>query len=200
MPKGKSSGNHWGEAAALLETTSRCPYWFNWHDRDRGNTVVFGETGAGKTVLVNALTALSLHFGQRLFFFDKDRGADPFVRAIGGSYTVVRPGHPTGFNPLALTDTPENRDFVRKWLGQILEAKRWTDASAKPSPKQSMRYSSLRHGCTACAGSPASLLQRMTEANSRDVSSLGLRAANARGSLMQMTTRLISTRALPDLT
>lgn len=120
--QGRNDGNHWGEAAALLETTSRCPYWFNWHDRDRGNTVVFGETGAGKTVLVNALTALSLHFGQRLFFFDKDRGADPFVRAIGGRYTVVRPGHPTGFNPLALPDTPENRDFVRRWMGRILES------------------------------------------------------------------------------
>ena len=118
--QGREHGNHWGEAAALLETTSRCPYWFNWHDRDRGNTVIFGETGAGKTVLVNALTALSLHLGQRLYFFDKDRGADAFVRAIGGDYTVVRPGHPTGFNPLAMADTPENRSFVRSWMGQLL--------------------------------------------------------------------------------
>lgn len=119
--QGREHGNHWGEAAALLETTSRCPYWFNWHDRDRGNTVVFGETGSGKTVLVSALTALSLHFGQRLFFFDNGRGADPFVRAIGGTYTEVRPGHSTGFNPLAMPDTPENRNFVRGWLGQLLD-------------------------------------------------------------------------------
>ena len=120
--QGQEHGNHWGDAAALLETTSRCPYWFNWHDRDRGNTVIFGETGAGKTVLVNALTALSLHLGQRLYFFDKDRGADPFIRAIGGDYTVVRAGHPTGFNPLAMPDTPENRSFVRLWMSQLLDA------------------------------------------------------------------------------
>ena len=120
--QGRKDGNHWGGSAALLETTSRCPYHFNWHDRDRGNTVVFGETGAGKTVLVNALTALSLHLGQRLYVFDKDRGADPFVRALGGAYTVVRPGYPTGFNPLSMEDDPANRDFVRRWLGQLLDA------------------------------------------------------------------------------
>ncbi len=118
--QGQEEGNHWGEAAALLETTSRCPYWFNWHDRDRGNTVVFGESGSGKTVLINALSALSMHLDQRLFFFDKDRGADPFIRAIDGNYTVVSPGNPTGFNPFSLEDTAENRSFVRGWLAQLL--------------------------------------------------------------------------------
>ena len=35
----------------------------------------------------------------RIAYFDKDRGAEPFIRAIGGRYDVISPGEPTGFNP-----------------------------------------------------------------------------------------------------
>jgi len=52
----------------------------------------------------------------RSVYFDKDRGAEIFIRAIGGEYTIVSPGKPTGLNPLLLQDTPKNRGFLRDWL------------------------------------------------------------------------------------
>jgi type IV secretion system protein VirB4 len=33
---------------------------------------------------------------------------------------VVRPGHPTGFNPLQLPDTPVNRAFLRDWIAELV--------------------------------------------------------------------------------
>jgi type IV secretion system protein VirB4 len=57
-----------------------------------------------------------------MVLFDKDRGAEVFVRAIGGTYSRVAAGHPTGFNPLSLPDTAVNRAFLRDWLGVMLEA------------------------------------------------------------------------------
>ncbi len=53
-------------------------------------------------------------------FFDKDRGAEIFLRAIGGRYDAIRPGEPTGFNPLALDDTPSNRAFLCDWCARLV--------------------------------------------------------------------------------
>jgi type IV secretion system protein VirB4 len=119
---GQAEGNHWGEAVALLETTSATPFFFNFHVGDLGNFTVIGPSGSGKTVALNFLAAQAQKFAPRMVLFDKDRGAEAFVRGIGGRYSRIAPGHPTGFNPLALPDTPANRAFLRDWLGVLLDA------------------------------------------------------------------------------
>ncbi|TNE59058.1 MAG: VirB4 family type IV secretion/conjugal transfer ATPase, partial [Sphingomonadales bacterium] len=58
----------------------------------------------------------------RTILFDKDRGAELFIRGIGGRYDRIAAGEPTGFNPLALPDNPTNRAFLRDWLGVVLDA------------------------------------------------------------------------------
>ena len=116
FPSGKSNGNHWGPAITRLETTSGTPYWFNFHERDVGNFTVIGPTGTGKTVLLTFLHAQAQRLNVRSVYFDKDHGAEIYLRAIGGAYTTVKAGRPTGLNPLQLPDTPENRAFLREWL------------------------------------------------------------------------------------
>jgi len=113
---GSASGNHWGDAVTLLETTAAGPYFFNFHQNDLGNFTIIGPSGSGKTVVLNFLLAQARKFRPRIIFFDKDRGAEPFIRAIGGRYDVLRPGIPSGLNPLQLPDTPANHQFVIDWL------------------------------------------------------------------------------------
>ncbi len=119
---GKASGNHWGEAITLLQTTSATPFFFNFHHGDLGNFSVIGPSGSGKTVVMNFLAAQAQKFAPRTILFDKDRGAELFIRGIGGRYDRISPGEPTGFNPLALPDTPTNRAFLRDWFGVLLAA------------------------------------------------------------------------------
>ncbi|MEO5587231.1 MAG: VirB4 family type IV secretion/conjugal transfer ATPase [Novosphingobium sp.] len=119
---GQASGNHWGEAVALLQTTSATPFFFNFHAGDLGNFSVIGPSGSGKTVVMNFLAAQAQKFSPRTILFDKDRGAEVFIRGIGGIYSRIAAGHPTGFNPLALPDSPINRAFLRDWLGVLLAA------------------------------------------------------------------------------
>ncbi|MDX1916470.1 MAG: VirB4 family type IV secretion/conjugal transfer ATPase, partial [Rickettsiaceae bacterium] len=119
-PLGKISGNHWGEFVTVLETTSGTPFFFNFHVRDVGHTLIIGPTGAGKTVLMNFLCAQAQKFKSRMFFFDKDRGAEIFIRALGGVYNVIDPGSNCGFNPLQLPDTGENRTFLLEWLRTLV--------------------------------------------------------------------------------
>ena len=121
-PTGQATGNHWGPAIAVLETTAFGPYHFNFHNGDLGNFTVIGPSGSGKTVLLTFLLAQAERLKPRIAYFDKDRGAEPFIRAIGGRYDVISPGEPTGFNPLALPDTPANRAFLSEWVGQLLTA------------------------------------------------------------------------------
>jgi type IV secretion system protein VirB4 len=119
-PTGQADGTHWGPAIAVLETTAFGPYHFNFHNGDLGNFTVIGPSGSGKTVLLTFLLAQAERLKPRIAYFDKDRGAEPFIRAIGGRYDVISPGEPTGFNPLALADTAANRAFLADWLGQLL--------------------------------------------------------------------------------
>ncbi len=119
---GKAEGNHWGDAVTLLETTSATPFFFNFHHGDLGNFSIIGPSGSGKTVVMNFLAAQAQKFSPRTILFDKDRGAELFIRGIGGRYDRIQAGEPTGFNPLALPDNALNRAFLRDWFAVMLKA------------------------------------------------------------------------------
>ena len=120
FPIGRAEGNHWGQAITVLETTSATPYFLNLHNGDLGHFTVIGPSGSGKTVVLNFLAAQARKLNPRTVFFDKDRGAEIFLRAIGGRYDALKPGRPSGFNPLRLPDTAGNRAFLRGWLAQLV--------------------------------------------------------------------------------
>lgn len=120
FPIGKPEANHWGPAVSVLETSAAGPYHFNFHHGDLGNFTVIGPSGSGKTVVLNFLLAQARKYDPRIVFFDKDRGAELFLRATGGQYDELRPGQPTGLNPLRLENTAENRAFLTEWIGQLV--------------------------------------------------------------------------------
>ncbi len=120
-PIGQKDGNEWGPAVALLKTASGSPYYFNLHYGDLGNTFMCGPSGAGKTVIVNFMLSQLEKHDPHVVFFDKDRGADLYVRAAGGTYLPLKNGVPTGCAPLkALNLTPENKVFLARWIGKLV--------------------------------------------------------------------------------
>ncbi|MFZ2776707.1 MAG: VirB4 family type IV secretion/conjugal transfer ATPase [Candidatus Rickettsiella isopodorum] len=121
-PLGQKQGNFWGNAVTVLETLSGSPFYFNFHTKDVGNFIIVGATGSGKTVLVGFLIAQSMKFGGKRVIFDKDRGLEVLVRALGGVYEILKPGKPTGFNPCQLEDTSENRTFLLCLFKQLLKS------------------------------------------------------------------------------
>ena len=119
-PYGRETGNHWGESVTTFETAAGTPYHFNFHVNDLGNFTCIGPSGSGKTVLLGFLLSQAQKFKPKSIFFDKDRGAEILIRAIGGSYGLIEPGVPTGFNPLQLPNTDENRAFQLDWVKSLL--------------------------------------------------------------------------------
>lgn len=127
---GKRDRNPWGEAVTILKTPNDSPFYFNWHNtpvnedsfdkKAPGNTIIIGMTGSGKTVLELFLVTMSLKYHPTIVFFDKDRGGEIAIRALGGNYRCLKRNAPTGFNPFQLPPTPSNLRFQDQLLTSLI--------------------------------------------------------------------------------
>lgn len=121
-PKGELTCE-WGPSVALLKTPSGCGFHLNLHVGDLGNTFICGPSGSGKTVLQNFVLAQLQKHNATMVFFDKDRGAELFVRAAGGTYLALKSRRPTGCAPLKALDLndPSQQDFAVKWATKLVQ-------------------------------------------------------------------------------
>ncbi|OCR84643.1 type IV secretion system protein VirB4, partial [Campylobacter fetus] len=131
---GKRSKNCWGDAITILRTPNRQPYYLNCHQNSNqnnddfnqkylANTLILGQSGGGKTVLMSFLVNQSMKYADpntfppdvsiehRKFtevYLDKDYGALANILCAGGRYISIENGKPTGFNPFQCELTDEN--------------------------------------------------------------------------------------------
>jgi type IV secretion system protein VirB4 len=142
FPVGRREGNHWGQALALLCTSAHSPYYFSLHAsdpsdpdsrKDTGHTFICGPTGSGKTVFIGFLVTILRRLGATQVIFDKDRGLEILVRALGGEYLELRHGQPTGFNPLQLPPHPAHVEFLKTWLRMLVRTRNGQQLSARES-------------------------------------------------------------------
>ena len=135
---GKKEGNPWGAAVTRFKTLSGHPFYFNFHytlagddnfnEKVAGNTRMIGKTGTGKTVALGLLYCQAQKYAQNSpfssVFFDKDRGAEVMIRALGGNYLRIQNGKPTGLNPLQMEPTTQNISFIKRWVRGLVASKR----------------------------------------------------------------------------
>lgn len=118
----------WGVPITLFPTPERSGFRFNFHEQgapDReptgGHTLILGRPGSGKSVLAAFLMTMARRADARLFVFDYRAGMEMAVRALGGSYSTVRAGRPTGLNPLQTEIDPRGQAWLADWLASLLE-------------------------------------------------------------------------------
>ena len=123
FPEGAREGR-WGQAIMRFRTVGHTAYDYIPHVDDVGMTAIFGKTGSGKTTWLMAVLAM---FDQCIgddgviFFFDRDRGGELLVRAVGGTYVEIRAGEPSGLAPLrGLQNTPADREFLERWIKALI--------------------------------------------------------------------------------
>jgi type IV secretion system protein VirB4 len=149
-PVGRATGNHWGEALALLVTSAHSPYYFSLHAsdprepdggsrKDTGHTFICGPTGSGKTVVIGFMASMLHAQGATQVVFDKDYGLEILVRALGGEYRALRNGEPTEFNPLGLEPTPSNVEFLKSWLRMLVRGRTEIGAREEMDVEQALR-------------------------------------------------------------
>ncbi|MGF6479565.1 VirB4 family type IV secretion/conjugal transfer ATPase [Paraburkholderia sp. JPY419] len=128
---GKRDGNPWGEAITIVKTPSGQPLYLNFHatsdkqdsldEKALANTQIIGRAGAGKTVLELFLLAMATKYGITAVLFDKDRGTEIAIRAMGGTYTVFRRGEPTGLNPFQMAPGEPVIDFWERLVRKLVD-------------------------------------------------------------------------------
>lgn len=118
----------WGVPITLFPTPERSGFRFNFHEQgapDReptgGHTLILGRPGSGKSVLAAFLMTMARRAGARVFVFDYRVGMEMAVRALGGSYSTVRAGRPTGLNPLQTEIDARGQAWLADWLASLLE-------------------------------------------------------------------------------
>lgn len=125
---GYVNGNHLGSAVGLAETKGKAPFYFNVHEEGAGSKVdlpkghfkIIGASNAGKTVVMLSIEAMMKKYGGRSFIFDRNRGCDIYVRAMGGQYCLLNSTEKTGWNPCQLSDNANNREFLRDFIKQLV--------------------------------------------------------------------------------
>ncbi|AEC18858.1 type IV secretion system protein VirB4 [Pusillimonas sp. T7-7] len=126
---GKPAGNPWGPAVTMLKTNSGTPYFANFHTsldevdetgkRRLGNTMIIGQSGTGKSVLLAHCLTQARKFGYTGAVFDKDRGLQVTLEAMGAKYAVLELGRSTGWNYLQLEPSQRNVAFMCRLTTQL---------------------------------------------------------------------------------
>lgn len=117
----------WGPGPVqMFHTADKSVFGFVWHETSqplaRGHTFIIGQTGGGKTVLINFLAASSTHYpGTKVFIFDRGDASYVTIKALGGRYFQLQHsseaaiGDVCRLNPFQLDIRPDMGGETR-WL------------------------------------------------------------------------------------
>ncbi|MDT7952806.1 MAG: transporter [Acetobacteraceae bacterium] len=104
-------------------TSGATPFRVNLHVGDVGHSLIFGPTGAGKSVLLCTIALQALRYpGVTICAFDKGRSMWAAVRACGGRhYDVAGEGAGPAFCPLAILETETDMAWAEDWIATCFE-------------------------------------------------------------------------------
>ena len=123
--------NDWGpEPITRYRSTQGTAFRFTFHPNEKkdalGHCVIVAPPGAGKTTMLCHVAGQTLRGvpRARIWYFDRFNGAEIWTHAMGGDYVRLDQGGGEGgkglqLNPMLMEDTPENRNFVERWVESI---------------------------------------------------------------------------------
>ena len=98
-------------------TSGATPLRINLHVGDVGHTLIFGPTGAGKTVLLATVAMQALRYpGVSIWSFDYKRGMLATVKGCGGRHYDIGGEHAPSFCPLCTLDSHNDLVWAEDWI------------------------------------------------------------------------------------
>ena len=105
---------------ALARSQTGELYRLNLHHSEVGHSLIFGPTGAGKSVLLGYLAACWLRYPQaQVIFFDRGRSVRHACHALGGCFVEPGSGGRNGVAPLAHV-AELGADWALGWLTELV--------------------------------------------------------------------------------
>ncbi len=124
FPAGSIDGNHWGPAITTLKTVLKTPYFFNFHDKDLGHSLVIGPKDSGKTTVTNFLLTEAHKLNNKIFYFDSNQSSKVFVEGLAGQNHILTKdiNNPQflQLNPFSLPKNQENEAFLVSWIKELV--------------------------------------------------------------------------------
>ncbi|MGR3715266.1 MAG: VirB4 family type IV secretion/conjugal transfer ATPase [Thermohalobaculum sp.] len=104
-------------------TSGATPFRINLHVGDVGHTLIFGPTGAGKSVLLCTIALQALRYpGVTISAFDKGHSMWATVRACGGRhYDIASDAGGPSFCPLSVLETDADLAWAEDWVATCFE-------------------------------------------------------------------------------
>ena len=116
-----------GPPLLIAKTKGATPFRLSLHVGDVGHTIVLGPTGAGKSVLLSALTLQFRRYaGAQIIFFDKGRSARAVTLGMRGTWYELGIKGGLAFQPLSAIDDDGERMWALDWLTGVLAHERVT--------------------------------------------------------------------------
>ena len=114
------------DCLCVLETAESTPYFFDLFGGgggDVGHTLVLGQTGSGKSFLLNFLLVSALQYGPKVSILDLGGSYRPLTELLGGSYLQLSPDAdaPTRLRPFGLPAGERTFQFLTGWILRLLE-------------------------------------------------------------------------------
>ena len=117
-------------------TSGATPFRFTNFVGDVGHTLVLGPTGAGKSVLLNAMEAQFLRYRDaQVYIFDKGGSSRITTYGIGGTFYDLGSDSSLAFQPLADIHLGAERTWASEWLVDILIAE---NVTVTPATKKAL--------------------------------------------------------------
>jgi type IV secretion system protein VirB4 len=115
-------------------TGGATPFRLNLHVSDVGHTLIFGPTGAGKSVLLAMIAAQFRRYQDaRITVFDKGRSIFALATACGAAhYDLAGDDASPGLCPLAAIDADADAAWAEDWIAVAHELQ----TGAHPAPRQ----------------------------------------------------------------
>jgi type IV secretion system protein VirB4 len=124
FPSGFIAGNHWGPAVTVVNSILNTPYFFNFHEKDLGHTLILGPKNSGKTIFINFMLAQARKFNNKIFYFDVNSRSKCFIKGLSGSYYNLsynpQKKDLLKLNPLLLEKNEENKEFLNIWFRSLV--------------------------------------------------------------------------------
>ena len=118
--KGNSQGSPWGASVTTLNTIDQTAYYFSFQQQQHGHTLLIGRKPTDLAATAHFLLAQARKLPVSIWYLDGNGRGSAFCAAMGG--TVAVPATPKfRLNPLQLSDTPANREFLTIWLSTLVD-------------------------------------------------------------------------------
>ncbi len=118
-----------GPPLMCTRTEGSTVFWFDLYDHGVGHTVIFGPTGTGKSVLLNAIAIqFDRYPNSMVHIFDRGGSCRALTLSVGGDYYDLgarrKESENTAtlaFQPLADIDQPSEKQWAHEWLIERVE-------------------------------------------------------------------------------